>query len=75
MGQESLIANETTYLAFSVGHKVLIEENYVKLFKKCHKACGIAGKINAHKLARRYIVYQTIKKNKFLSFQEGHCNG
>lgn len=62
MGQESLIANETTYLAFSVGHKVLIEENYVKLFEKCYKACGITGKINAHKLARRYIVYQIIKK-------------
>ena len=74
MGQESLIANETTYLAFSVGHKVLIEENYVKLFEKCYKAYGITGKINAHKLARRYIVYQIIK-NKFLPFQKGHCNG
>ena len=60
--QEEFIANDSSYLAFSVGQKVLIEKNYVKLFEQCYEACNIEGKINAHKLARRYIVYQVLKK-------------
>ena len=62
MAQQTLSANNTTYLAFSVSHNVLIEKDYVKLFEQCYKACNIDGKINAHKLARQYIGYRVLKK-------------